>query len=39
MNPDLVVVRFGEVFLKGGNRSMFLNRLRDNLERAVKDVG
>lgn len=39
MNPDLVVVRFGEVFLKGGNRSMFLGRLRDNLDRAVKDVG
>ena len=39
MSPDLVVVRFGEVFLKGGNRSMFLSRLRDNLERAVKDVG
>ncbi len=39
MNCDLIVVRFGEVFLKGQNRPMFLDRLRENLKRAVAGTG
>lgn len=39
MKPDIVVVRFGEVFLKGKNRSMFLDRLQGNLQRAVAGTG
>ncbi len=39
MLHDLIVVRFGEVFLKGQNRNMFLDRLRQNLKLAVADSG
>ncbi len=38
-DPDLIVVRFGEVFLKGRNRPAFLGKLRDNLARAVSGTG
>lgn len=37
--PDLIVIRFGEVFLKGGNRHIFMNRLRGHLERAIAGTG
>ena len=39
MKCDLLVVRLGEVFLKGDNRPMFLDRLRENLKRAVAGTG
>ena len=36
---DLIVVRFGEVFLKGRNRPAFLDRLRSNVARAASGTG
>src|SRR5881394_3954591 len=34
--PDLLVVRFGEIFLKGDNRHQFVQCLEQNLRRALK---
>jgi len=34
--PDLLVVRFGEIFLKGDNRYQFVQCLEQNLRRALK---
>jgi thiamine biosynthesis protein ThiI len=36
---ELVLVRYGEIFLKGGNRAMFEKALVDNLRRAVQGQG
>ena len=36
---DVLLVRYGEVFLKGANRPHFLKVLTDNIKRAVKPVG
>lgn len=36
---DLIVVRFGEVFLKGRNRPAFMDRLRANVARAIARTG
>ena len=36
--PDLLLVRYGELALKGGNRKMFENRLVENIHAACKDV-
>ncbi len=36
--PSIVLCRFGELFLKRGNRSMFENTLRDNVARALRGV-
>lgn len=35
MKFDAIEVRFGELWLKGSNRGMFLSMLRDNVSRAV----
>ena len=35
---DVLLVRYGEVFLKGANRPHFLKVLVDNIKRAVKMV-
>lgn len=35
---DVLLVRFGEVFLKGANRPHFLKVLVDNIRRNVKDI-
>ena len=35
----LLLVRFGEVYLKGLNRPVFLKKLVDNIKRAVKPLG
>ena len=36
---EVLLVRYGEVFLKGANRPHFLKVLTDNIKRAVKPVG
>ena len=36
---DVLLVRYGEVFLKGANRPHFLKVLNDNVKRAVKPIG
>ena len=35
----VLLVRYGEVFLKGANRPHFLKILVDNVKKAVKDIG
>ena len=35
---DVLLVRYGEVFLKGANRPHFLKVLTDNIKRAVKPL-
>lgn len=35
MTPELLLVRYAEIFLKGGNRAFFERKLHDNLKRAV----
>jgi len=36
---DVLLVRYGEVFLKGANRPYFLRVMTDNIKRAVKPIG
>ncbi len=36
---NVLLVRYGEVFLKGANRPHFLKILVDNVKKAVKDIG
>jgi thiamine biosynthesis protein ThiI len=36
---DVLLVRYGEVFLKGANRPHFLKVLTDNVKKAVKPLG
>ena len=36
---DVLLVRYGEVFLKGANRPFFLKALTDNVKKAVKPIG
>lgn len=36
---DVLLVRFGEVHLKGLNRPYFLRKLVDNIKRAVEPMG
>ena len=36
---NVLLVRYGEVFLKGANRPKFLKALTDNVKRAVKPIG
>ncbi|MFG3258459.1 tRNA uracil 4-sulfurtransferase ThiI [Streptomyces sp. NPDC048172] len=36
--PDCVLLKHGEVYLKGGNRHMFTHRLLDNLRHALDDM-
>ena len=36
---QVLLVRFGEVHLKGLNRPYFLKKLTDNVKRAVKPLG
>ena len=36
---DVLLVRFGEVHLKGQNRPYFLRKLVSNVRRAVEDIG
>ena len=36
---NVLLVRYGEVFLKGANRPHFLKVLTDNVKKAVKDLG
>src|ERR1039457_7219968 len=33
-----ILCRFGELFLKGGNRGFFLRAMSDNVRRAVRDL-
>src|SRR5450759_627741 len=33
-----ILCRFGELFLKGGNRGFFLRAIADNVRRAVRDL-
>ena len=35
----VLLVRYGEVFLKGANRPHFLKILTDNVKKAVKPIG
>ena len=35
----VLLVRFGEVYLKGLNRPYFLKRLTDNIRHAVQPIG
>ena len=35
----ILLVRFGEVFLKGQNRPYFMKKLMDHIKLAVRDVG
>ncbi|HBJ98181.1 MAG TPA: tRNA 4-thiouridine(8) synthase ThiI, partial [Clostridiales bacterium] len=34
----VILVRYGEIFLKGRNRSYFVSLLKSNMEHALKDV-
>ena len=36
---DILLVRYGEVFLKGQNRPFFMKKLMDHIKQAVRDVG
>ncbi len=36
---EVVLVRYGEIFLKGDNRSFFERRLRESIKRAVAPLG
>lgn len=36
---DVLLVRYGEVFLKGANRPHFLKVLTDNVKKAIKPIG
>ena len=36
---QVLLVRYGEVFLKGANRPHFLKVLTDNIKRVVKPLG
>ena len=36
---NVLLVRYGEVFLKGANRPHFLKVLNDNVKKAVKPIG
>ena len=36
---DVLLIRFGEIALKGKNRSHFLNQLYSNIKRAIKPLG
>lgn len=36
MKPKLIVIHFGEIWLKGGNRRMFIQRLYSNIEVALR---
>ena len=36
--PDLLVIRFSEIFLKGANRPSFLALLEQNLKRALREL-
>ena len=36
---NVLLVRYGEVFLKGANRPHFLKILTDNVKKAVKPIG
>ena len=38
-DPDILLVRYGELALKGGNRALFENALVRNLQGALKHVG
>ena len=33
-----ILCRFGELFLKGGNRGFFLRAMTDNVRRSVRDL-
>ena len=35
---DHILVRYGELTLKGANRKMFVNKLRANVKRALMPV-
>ena len=35
MQYDHLLVRYGELTLKGTNRKMFVNQLKDNVKRAL----
>ena len=36
MKPSIIVIHFGEIWLKGGNRRMFIQRLYNNIGTAIK---
>jgi thiamine biosynthesis protein ThiI len=36
MQPKLIVIHFGEIWLKGGNRRMFIQKLYSNIEDALR---
>jgi len=36
MKPSIIVIHFGEIWLKGGNRRMFIQRLYNNIGAALK---
>jgi thiamine biosynthesis protein ThiI len=38
LEPDLVLVRYGELALKGGNRATFERRLVDNIRHALEPI-
>ena len=38
-DPDLLLVRYGELALKGGNRSAYEKALRQNLRRSLRALG
>lgn len=39
MTPNAILVRYAEVFLKGGRRPWFIARLKESLERQVRRAG
>ena len=38
MNYDHILVRYGELTLKGANRKKFVNCLKDNVNKALKSI-
>ena len=35
---NVIVIRYGEIFLKGKNRKIFENLLKDNIQNSLKDI-
>ncbi len=35
---ELILIRYGEIALKGGNRAFFINRLKENIRSALKGI-
>ena len=37
MNEDYILIRFGEISIKGKNRKLFVDRLKRNIKMVLRD--